>query len=1047
MFKKEYRIIKKSKLFDENYYLRHNEDVRTSGLDPIKHYIKNGWKEGLNPSERFDTNFYLETYPDVKNAGVNPLVHFIQFGSKERRNTHSENSIVVEHKISKIKKLITIVKHAKNNPQLIKRAIQEVKLHGIRKTIIKIKNNSNIVVKSFVAQSEIINFEELLNLFNKNIVIQKFKIQKPIDIIIPVYNGFQFLEPLIKSIIKNTSMHYRILICDDKSSDEKVLPLLKHFQEQNPLVDIILLENEQNLGFIKTVNKLVAYTNNHFVLLNTDTEVPPYWLERLMYPIFEMKNIASTTPFTNAGTIFSFPNYLEDNPIFENMTVEELDSYFQYVDFEKTYIEVPTGVGFCMGINKALVDKIGMFDEIFGKGYGEENDWCQRAIQNGYKNLHVTNLFVYHKHGGSFPSEEKQRLLKRNSALLSKKFPNYNSDVAHLISQNYLNDLREMLILKILSSKYNLKLFITHALGGGADEYINSYLNDDIVVLKFSYNFLSSYEIEVLYKDRNNYKFSITDYNFIANLLEQFNLKHIYINNLVSYPKVMDMVNYLISIKTSDTKYTYLLHDFYFICPMYNLLDYKIKFCDIPDDMNYCNKCLKINPLIKKQVGYIATDYPNLTINLWRNAFGKLLNIVDSIECFSDDSKKLLFKAYNNIECKDIKVKPHIVDWIKPIDQKLDTKKKVLDIAIIGTITTHKGYSIISSIATFIDSNLLDIKIHIFGQIIEPFESLSFCKCIINHGKYNKYQLTNLIENNNIDMVFIPSIWPETFSYTTQEAINMGIAVACFDFGAPAERLKKYGKSLILSKFEPQYILNKIYKYFDRDLEKFMIKCSKKEDITFVCVSNNDLIYKSTVLSSYYITQYPIIKYDNIKNNLPVPVRYNNAIAEFIDANYDGWIFFIHNDFSILEDINNIVNDLDKNSIYGSIGAILENGKKKLYGEILQGHEDKLIKHGIKIDKPTKVDTVDCQCIFFHSDLIKKYNLRFDENIILDFHQYTEEFCLNAKNIHNINTYVTPFLCKHTSWGTLNAGYYKAEKYLVSKFGKEWAGTCTHLGV
>jgi hypothetical protein len=296
-------------------------------------------------------------------------------------------------------------------------------------------------------------------------------------------------------------------------------------------------------------------------------------------------------------------------------------------------------------------------------------------------------------------------------------------------------------------------------------------------------------------------------------------------------------------------------------------------------------------------------------------------------------------------------------------------------------------------------------------------------------------------------MIFIPSICPETFSYTTQEAINMEINVACFDLGAPAERLKNYSKSLIMNSFEPQYICEQIVKFFNTSLEALKNHQLKSFEnvITFICVSNNDLIYNTNVVSSYYMTQHEIIKYDNIENNLPVPIRYNSAINKLQSLHYHGWLFFVHNDFSILEDVNKLVDHLDKKFIYGSIGAILENGNKKLYGEILQGHENQLIKHGIKIDQPKKVDTVDCQCLFFHSDLINKYNLRFDENEILAFHQYTEEFCLNAKKLYNIETYVVPFLCKHTSWGTLNAGYYKAEKYLNNKFGKDWAGTCTHL--
>ena len=455
MFRNEYKTIKKSGLFDEKYYLTTYDDIRKADINPIKHYIKYGWKEGRNPSEKFDTNFYLDSYPDVRDAGVNPLVHFIKYGKKEGRKVHSLESVSKEINNSKIKKIMTIIKYAKNNPQLIKRAISEIKLHGLKRTIQKVKNKYNIIEESISQKDKIKSFDELSNLFNKEIYIHKFKLEKPIDIIIPVYNGFEYLEPLLNSVIKNTSLTYRLLICDDKSPDERVLPLLYSFKERYSDIDINIFENEKNLGFIKTVNKLVKYTNNHFVLLNTDTEVPPFWIERLMYPIFGMKNIASTTPFTNAGTICSFPNYLEDNPIFENMNVEELDSYFQYVNFEKTFIEIPTGVGFCMGVNKDLVNKIDMFDEIFGKGYGEENDWCQRAIKEGYKNIHIPNLFVYHKHGGSFPSEEKQRLISQNLGILNKKHPNYDEEIQKLIQKNQLKNLREFIQIKIKNKNLN----------------------------------------------------------------------------------------------------------------------------------------------------------------------------------------------------------------------------------------------------------------------------------------------------------------------------------------------------------------------------------------------------------------------------------------------------------------------------------------------------------------------------------------------------------------------------------------------------------------
>lgn len=1072
MFRSKYKIIKKSGLFDEKYYLTTYEDIRKKDLDPIKHYIKFGWKEGRNPSSYFETNFYLENNNDVKKNKINPLIHYILHGSKEGRKINRLDDIhFEEYDIIKKSHLFDEKYYLEKYPDTI--AFDSIK-HYIQygwkegrnpsrkfNTNFYLRNNEDVKIGNinplihYIKYGEIEkrnicgdekDFCELISLFNKEIVIYKFVVENPIDIIIPVYNGFQFLEPLIKSIIKNTSMNYRIIICDDKSSDDNVLPLLKQLKEKNPLVNITLLENEENLGFIKTVNKLVKYTNNHFVLLNTDTEVPPFWIERLMYPIFKMKNIASTTPFTNAGTICSFPNYLEDNTIFENMNVEDLDKYFQYINFEKTFIEIPTGVGFCMGVNKNLVDKIGMFDEIFGKGYGEENDWCQRAIKEGYLNLHITNLFVYHKHGGSFLGEEKKKLIERNSIELSKKFPNYNSDVAKLISRNELDELREIIVLRILCYKYNVKVFITHSLGGGADEYINSYLNENTVVLKFTYNCLTGFGIEILFKDKKSYKFSLKNYQYFSKLIEEFNLKDIYINNLVSYPDILDFIKYLINIKEKlNLNFTYLVHDYYCICPMYNLLNNKIDFCNIPENISECKKCLLFNPFVKKQIEDLVSIYPELNINVWRNIFGHLLKITDNIITFSNDSKELLVKAHPSLKNENITILPHIVNWIESVDSMYSFE--TLRIGIIGTVTTHKGYRVISKLATFIDALGLDIELHIFGEIVEPYESISICKCSKVHGKYNKIDLPFLIRNNNINMILISSICPETFSYTTQEAINMGLNISCFDLGAPAERLKKYDKSIILDSFEPEYIIEEIFKYFNMNLEELNEKKSQiiKNRIIFVCVSNNDLIYKNTVWASYYMDRHTVIKYDNIENNLPVTVRYNDAIKILKEKNYDGWIFFVHNDFSILEDLDNFVDNLDKSAIYGSIGAILENDKKYLYGEILQGHNGALIKHGIKIDKPVKVDTVDCQCIFFHSDLIKKYDLSFDENELLNFHQYTEEYCLKAKKVYNIDTYVVPFLCKHTSWGTLNEGYYKAEKYLQNKFGRNWAGTCTHL--
>ncbi len=72
-------------LFDTNYYLAQNPDVRAAGVDPLKHYEAYGWREGRDPSLLFSDSKYLTMNPDVRAAGVTPLLHYLQYGQGEGR--------------------------------------------------------------------------------------------------------------------------------------------------------------------------------------------------------------------------------------------------------------------------------------------------------------------------------------------------------------------------------------------------------------------------------------------------------------------------------------------------------------------------------------------------------------------------------------------------------------------------------------------------------------------------------------------------------------------------------------------------------------------------------------------------------------------------------------------------------------------------------------------------------------------------------------------------------------------------------------------------
>ena len=66
--------------------MANNEDVKKAKVDPIKHYLQFGWKEGRNPSAKFNGNEYLNKRPDVRVAGICPLIHYLKFGKNENKS-------------------------------------------------------------------------------------------------------------------------------------------------------------------------------------------------------------------------------------------------------------------------------------------------------------------------------------------------------------------------------------------------------------------------------------------------------------------------------------------------------------------------------------------------------------------------------------------------------------------------------------------------------------------------------------------------------------------------------------------------------------------------------------------------------------------------------------------------------------------------------------------------------------------------------------------------------------------------------------------------
>ena len=248
---------------------------------------------------------------------------------------------------------------------------------------------------------------------------------EPADVIVPIHNGAGHLKRLFGSLFNHTDPRHRILLADDGSTDPEVAQLLAWAAANRPNVRV--LSSVGNRGFIETVNAAMQVTSGHVAILNTDTEVPAGWLERLLQPIATRARIASTTPFSNAASIYGFPIADLDQELPAALGVAEIDAAFARLSpDDQPPLTAPTAIGFCMGINRTAWQSCGAFDAAtFGRGYCEETDWCLRAAAAGWRSVLVPNLFVYHAHGGTFARPERKALLEANIAALHLRWPDY----------------------------------------------------------------------------------------------------------------------------------------------------------------------------------------------------------------------------------------------------------------------------------------------------------------------------------------------------------------------------------------------------------------------------------------------------------------------------------------------------------------------------------------------------------------------------------------------------------------------------------------------
>jgi GT2 family glycosyltransferase len=251
-----------------------------------------------------------------------------------------------------------------------------------------------------------------------------------VTIVIPVYADWSSLGDCLDSLAKyvDTTRH-KIMIVNDCGPEADELE--KRIQESiKSREGFEYYKNPGNLGFLKTCNKAVFEldkTKNDILLLNSDTKVTKGFLEEMSAVLSCSDKIGAVSPRTNNATLATIPLSAAKQ---KGIDVQKSFKVFQKIkNGLPRYNEVPTVHGFCMLIKRTVIEKYGLFDEVFGKGYGEENDFCIRIKKHGYLSVLANHAYVFHLEAKSFTFASKNKMLERNLKILYERHPEYRQQV------------------------------------------------------------------------------------------------------------------------------------------------------------------------------------------------------------------------------------------------------------------------------------------------------------------------------------------------------------------------------------------------------------------------------------------------------------------------------------------------------------------------------------------------------------------------------------------------------------------------------------------
>ena len=604
--------------------------------------------------------------------------------------------------------------------------------------------------------------------------------QARLTIIIPIYRDIAATRLCIDSVLKHrTAATDRMVLINDASPEPGMAEVLEAYA---PHPNLFLLTHDNNLGFIKTVNHGFAFAGfGDVLLLNSDTIVYPGAFDELSAIAQSAPGIGTVTALSNDATIFSYPGEDLRQQTLADCGWDALAAAALAANAGRA-VDVPTGHGFCLLIKAELLRKLGNFDESFGRGYGEENDFCTRAADLGYRHVAATGVFVQHGASLSF-GEEKEPLLKQNLDRLAGKYPEYFPKLREFKHRDGLRSARWALdawrLSRARQAGTQFVLVISNHLGGGSEKAMHDIEREVGYgsAAKLSLNCRNNGSWQVFAEQPVFHaSFATDEVEDLFELLDAAAPHHVLAHQLLGFPaaflrRLAEWVRGRNSV--------YYLHDFYALCPRVTLIDAIGRFCDVAET-RICERCIALDGARD------TSQLSELDPTAHRALFGKVLGNFTQVIAPSKNAADYLRRGFPELP---VNIIPHPESATSPPGAPIRQAQDPEEIVLFGALGPHKGSGKLLEIARRAKMIRPSLVFRVIGYTSLDEELLKLGNVIIT-GRYTPETFPQLTADARGNLALFLHEWPETWSYTLSEALRSGFLPLVPDIGAPAERVR-----------------------------------------------------------------------------------------------------------------------------------------------------------------------------------------------------------------------------------------------------------------